>query len=163
MGLDQIAYAVVRTRREGREEAWDARSSSPEQGPGPDDTEALIASWRKHNRLHGWMENLWESRGRPNWDGEKKPLGDFNNTPLELTWTDIEQLEAHVLNKELPETLGFFFGEDSFTDFESDEEDSDGAPPAKNSYYYKNADLIFIANARRALQEGKAVFYDSWW
>ena len=149
MGLDQFAYAVVRTPSEAGPSSF-----SPEDITAADVTEGLLASWRKHNRLHGWMENLWESRGRPNWDGEEKPLGDFNCIPLELTWTDIEQLEAHVLNKELPETVGFFFGEDSFT-----EED----PTAQNSYYYRNDDLIFIANARKALQEGKAVFYDSWW
>ncbi len=22
-----------------------------------------IGYWRKHNRLHGWMEHLWEKRG----------------------------------------------------------------------------------------------------
>ena len=38
-----------------------------------------LAYWRKHNRLHGWMEELWESKGKP-YDGklEDNPLGDFN-------------------------------------------------------------------------------------
>ena len=140
MGLDQIAYATT---------------VDPE---GNESTVEQLASWRKHNRLHGWMEKLWESKGRPNWDGEESLLGDFNQIPLELTWTDLEQLEAHVLNKTLPQTEGFFFGGDSFKG-----EDADGNPPAKDGYYYKETDLVFIADARKALQEGQRVVYDSWW
>lgn len=178
MGLDQIAFATSRgpskegpsaTSTKGSEgkpgaEAWPA-SSIPPEDPRPDVfAEELLASWRKHNRLHGWMENLWESKGRPNWNGTADSLmGDFNCVPLELTWTDIEQLEAHVLNKTLPETEGFFFGEDSFEHFVTAKEDSGGNPPTEGGYYYKEDDVEFIANARKALQEGKRVFYDSWW
>ena len=25
-----------------------------------------LAYWRKHPNLHGWMEKLWESKGKPN-------------------------------------------------------------------------------------------------
>ena len=42
MGLDMYAYAK---NSNGEEES--------------------LADWRKHNRLHGWMEDLWEDKGRP--------------------------------------------------------------------------------------------------
>jgi hypothetical protein len=136
MGLDQYAYAVA---HEGAEQ---------EQ----------LTTWRKHNRLHGWMEQLWEDKGRPDWDSTEQPLGDFNCQPVELTDSDIEQLEAHIEGKSLPETGGFFFGDDSF-----EWADDEGNPPAQGDYYYKQDDVKFIRLARKALQEGKKVFYDSWW
>jgi len=137
MGLDQYAYASSEIRSEDREE---------------------LAYWRKHNRLQGWMESLWEDKGRPDYDSISNPLGDFNCQPVELTLSDIEQLEAHVENKALPETGGFFFGDDSF-----DWTDDDGNPPTEGDYYYKKDDLKFIQDARNAIQKGKKVYYDSWW
>jgi len=136
MGLDQYAYASSEINSEDREE---------------------IAYWRKHNRLQGWMEQLWEDKGRPHFNDIANPMGDFNCQPVELTLSDIEQLEAHVENKALPETGGFFFGNDSFA-----WTDDDGNEFAEG-YYYKEDDLKFIALAREALQKGKKVFYDSWW
>ena len=136
MGLDQYAYASSEIKSEDREE---------------------IGYWRKHNRLQGWMEQLWEDKGRPHFNDIENPLGDFNCQPVELSLADIEQLEAHVENKSLPETGGFFFGNDSFawTDDDGNE--------FTEGYYYKKTDLKFIALAREALQKGKKVFYDSWW
>jgi len=136
MGLDQYAYAK----------------------PSEDGEQEELFYWRKHNRLHGWMEQLWEDKGRPHFNDIENPLGDFNCQPVELTESDIEQLEAHVTNKALPETGGFFFGDDSF-----EWTDDDGNPPAEGDYYYKEDDVKFITLARKALQEGKKVFYDSWW
>ena len=129
MGLDQYAYAASEIKSEDREE---------------------LAYWRKHNRLQGWMEQLWEKKGRPHFNDIENPLGDFNCQPVELTLSDIEQLEAHVENKSLPETGGFFFGNDSYGDYEGE-------------YGYKETDLEFITLARESLQKGKKVFYDSWW
>lgn len=137
MGLDQYAYASTEIKSEDREE---------------------LSYWRKHNRLQGWMEQLWEDKGRPHFDSLTNPLGDFNCQPVELTLSDIEQLEAHVENKALPETGGFFFGNDSFS-----WEDEDGKPFEDGDYYHKEEDLKFISLARDALQRGKKVFYDSWW
>jgi hypothetical protein len=75
-------------------------------------------------------------------------MGDFNCEPVELTLSDIEQLEAHIENKSLPETGGFFFGSDSYEEYEE---------------YYKEDDLQFIEDALEALKEGKKIFYSSWW
>jgi hypothetical protein len=120
MGLDQSAYA---TKGEQHED---------------------IATWRKHNRLQGWME--------------ANPMGDFNCIPLELTLEDIDSLEYAINNFELPETGGFFFGNDSY--FWTDEE---GNPYPDNHYYYKDNDLYFIRKARDLLDKGWKVFFDSWW
>ena len=134
MGLDQFAYA----------------------GVGDDKEE--IAYWRKHNRLHGWMEQLWNDKGRPNAPEEESPMGNFNCIPVCLTLSDLEQLEAHIVDKKLPETGGFFFGNDSY-----DWDDENGRPFEEGDYHYKETDLEFIENARKAIEEGKEVYYDSWW
>ena len=134
MGLDQWAYA----------------------GIGDDKEE--IAYWRKHNRLHGWMQDLWTDKEKPNSPKEESPMGDFNCIPVRLTLSDLEQLEAHIVDKKLPETGGFFFGHDSF-----DWEDEDGNPFPKGDYFHKKTDLKFIKDARKAIAEGKEVYYDSWW
>jgi hypothetical protein len=136
MGLDMYAYAK---NSNGEEES--------------------LADWRKHNRLHGWMEDLWEDKGKP-FDGklEENPMGDFNCVPVELTLEDLDQLEADINEKVLPETGGFFFGNDSFS-----WEDDDGKTFEGNNYYHKETDLQFIEDARKAISNGKKVFYNSWW
>ena len=139
MGLDQYAYA-----REAGEDS---------------DSNVEISYWRKHNRLHGYMEQLWRDKGKPNApeDGEN-PMGDFNWIPVRLTLSDLEKLEAHIHNKVLPETGGFFFGDDSYS-----WDNEDGKPFEEGDYYYKQTDLEFIELARKAIEEGKEVYYDSWW
>ena len=136
MGLDQYAYATPQETEEQEE----------------------LAYWRKHNRLQGWMEDLWNDKGRPNAETENNPMGDFNCVPVELTLSDIEQLEAHVANKALPETGGFFFGDDSFG-----WTNEDGNEFADGDYYYKETDLKFIGDARKAIKDGKKVFYNCWY
>jgi|TARA_R110002124_G_scaffold113111_5_gene267378 hypothetical protein len=69
---------------------------------------------------------------------------EFNCIDLEITEDDIDELEEAVNAGDLPATKGFFFGDDS-------------------SKYYKEADLEFCANARKALEDGQEVFYSSWW
>jgi hypothetical protein len=94
-----------------------------------------LAYWRKHPNLHGWMRQLWESKGN---------AGEFNGDELELTWQDIDLLEAAIKNKELPGTSGFFFGNDA------------------DDHYYE-ADLRFVRAARAELFLGLRVFYNSSW
>jgi hypothetical protein len=123
MGLDQFAYAV------------DKNNNKTE-----------ICYWRKHPNLQGWMENLWESKGRPNANEDKDMAGlsDFNCVPVELTKEDLDSLEQALESNNLPETTGFFFGSDS--------DDS-----------YRQQDVEFIQAARNALDNGQTVVYDSWW
>ena len=139
MGLDQYAY-----RRLPHEDS---------------DDNITITEWRKHNRLQGWMEQLWEDKGRPNFtEADSQAMGDFNCVELEITLSDLEQLEAHIENKSLPETGGFFFGNDSFS--WTDENDK---PFEDGDYYYKETDLEFIREAREAIADGQKVYYNCWW
>ena len=94
-----------------------------------------IAYWRKHPNLHGWMFNLWQSRGND---------GDFNGDELELTLQDLDDLQIAVMSGNLPPTQGFFFGNSA-------------------DLQYLNADLEFITKARQAINEGLRVFYNSSW
>ena len=94
-----------------------------------------IAYWRKHPNLHGWMFNLWQSKGNE---------GDFNGDELELTWDDLEQLEQDIRNKNLPSTTGFFFGNDA-------------------DDHYREHDLKFVREAKAEAFLGLKVFYNSSW
>ena len=93
-----------------------------------------IAYWRKHPDLHGWMENLYREKG-----GREQS---FNGDLVVLTLADLDRLEEDILRKNLPKTTGFFFGE---------------------SREISLNDLEFILEARKAIQEGDTVFYDSSW
>ena len=135
MGLDQYAYA--------------------EDGENQEE----LAYWRKHNRLQGWMEELWHDKGKPNQaEEEMNPMGSFNCIPLQITLSDLEQLEAHIVDKKLPETAGFFFGDDSYDWLDENENPFD-----EGDYYYKETDLKFIEDARKAIDDGKKVYYNCWW
>lgn len=94
-----------------------------------------LATWRKHPNLQGWMQELYYEKG-----GE----GEFNCVDVELTFEDLDALEATLDEDELPETVGFFFG--------SNADD-----------HYAEADREFIVQARAALKKGYKVFYSSWW
>ena len=96
-----------------------------------------IAYWRKHNALDGWMQNLWAEVG----DGTQ-----LNGQHVPVDEEDIGMLEMVVERDMLPETHGFFFGEDS----RSNEE-------------HKKTTLAFIEDAKKALSEGKEIFYQNSW
>lgn len=100
----------------------------------PDDASQLHY-WRKHPNLHGWMERLYREKG-----GKQDT---FNCVSVALDADDIHQLEIDIEAGNLPPTSGFFFGASDGT--ESDD------------------DLAFVAKARAAIEEGKTVFYSSWW
>ncbi len=123
MGLDQ--YAVARRGEPVKKE--DGTLEYPEK--------IEIAYWRKHPNLEGWMSNLYYEKGGKD---------EFNCQEVELTLEDLDNLEKSIQLKNLPETSGFFFGN------ESDDE-------------YKEQDLEFVENARNAIEEGYTVVYTSWW
>ena len=122
MGLDQYAYC--RAKKKGS--YGDSRE---------------IAYWRKHPNLQGWMEQLWIKRN-PDYNPEGNNM--FNGVELELTWEDLAELERAVTHDQLPQTKGFFFGEDS-------------------DDYYKQSVLEFVRNARAEIFLGLKVFYNSSW
>ena len=123
MGLDQYAKVV---KREYNNETLTETITKTE-----------ICYWRKHNALHGWMENLYESKGG---DGE------FNCVNLNLTSEDLKELEEDVVDKDLPETKGFFFGEDT-----------------RECDHQKLQTLKFLSKAKKALNEGNEIEYSAWY
>lgn len=92
--------------------------------------------WRKHHDLHGWMEALYRSKGGTE---------EFNCEPVELTEEDLNNLATAIEQGHLPPTTGFFFGNN---------------PPDADS---NSEDMDFIQKARKALDSGMKVYYDSWW
>jgi len=147
MGLDQYAYVAAKSGQrdefyEGAEFNSDTREFENKTTTKPRE----IMYWRKHPNLHGWMEQLWESKGRPG-SAPDSPFGDgtmFNGVELELTAEDLDALERAVTHGQLPSTQGFFFGNDA-------------------DDVYREQDLDFIKNARAELFFGLKVFYNSSW
>jgi len=131
-------YAYSANRAGARQDYWDGYDFEAKKSNCPEPME--LAYWRKHPNLHGWMERLWESKGCPGDNAEKM----FNGVELELTWEDLNALEQDILNQELPDTQGFFFGDAS-------------------DDYYREQDLEFIRKARADLFLGLRVFYNSSW
>ena len=126
MGLDQYAY-TGKTRET------------------KDETDYVeIAYWRKHNRLEGFMKNIWIEQGCPG--ASKEYPDEFNCIMIELSPADIDRLFLDTVNDTLPETQGSFFGSDS-----------------KICDYKKDITLKFISLARDAFNEGLRVFYSSSW
>lgn len=139
MGLDQYAYVAMKERQQ--DEFWENAEKDPVTGDWINaqvEKPRELMYWRKHPNLQGWMRELWARKCQP----EDDPM--FNGVELELTWEDLDELEAAVQNGLLPPTNGFFFGDDS------DE-------------YYKEQDLEFIKRARAELFMGLRVFYNSSW
>ena len=123
MGLDQ--YATARRGESVKDE--DGYISYPDS--------MELCYWRKHPSLQGYMENLWFEKGNE---------GEFNCVDLELTLDDLDNMEETLDENALPETQGFFFGENS------DE-------------HYAEQDREFIREARAAIKQGYTVVYSSWW
>jgi len=93
------------------------------------------------------MEELWIEKGTPGLkpsDTGSMFGSDFNCVDLELTLEDINTFEEGLDSVGLPETTGFFFGEDA------DE-------------HYAEQDREFIVAARNAIKDGYTVVYSSWW
>ena len=127
MGLDQYAYAVMpHPNNTDLSYVW-----THEQF---EDKVFLIAQWRKHPNIQGWMEKLYESKG-----GE----GVFNCQPVRVTFQDLVNLRHAVINEKLPVTQGFFFGESLPED--------------------REIDLKFIDDAMKAIGQDMEIYYDSWW
>ena len=123
MGLDQYATArkgEARTDDEGYTYYEDSKE---------------LAYWRKHPSLQGWMEDLWIEKGNS---------GEFNCVDVELTLGDLDSMEEALDENALPETVCFFFCENS-------------------EEHYAEQDREFIREARAAIKQGYKVVYSSWW
>ena len=139
MGLDMYAYSA--NKAGAQTEYWDSGEFVGEEFKSTCTKPKEIMYWRKHPNLHGWMENLWQRKGRPGAESDSEM---FNGIELELTWEDLMELEYDIAHKALPSTTGFFFGDDS-------------------DAYYKKQDQEFIKEAKADLLCGLKVFYNSSW
>jgi hypothetical protein len=68
-----------------------------------------------------------------------------NKVEVRLTMEDLQRLAVDVTKGRLPETTGFFFGDN---------------PPDPDSVAQ---DMEFIGKAMAVVAVGDAVYYDSWW
>ena len=139
MGLDMYAYVAAKAGQQ-REFYDGCELQNDGDYTNPKVTQPReIAYWRKHPNLHGWMEQLWNSRNGSHQDGNT-----FNGIELELTWEDLDCLEETIKTNGLPSTTGFFFGH-----------------PADD--HYQAQDLEFIKSAKTEIFCGLKVFYNSSW
>jgi hypothetical protein len=153
MGLDMYAYVAAKAGAQADYDegmAWDKEKGAMVN---PSVTEPReIAYWRKHPNLHGWMQRLWVRktnerlgpRDKSGWWTDPDRAGEFNGVELELTWDDLEQLEQDIRDKNLPNTTGFFFGNDA-------------------DDHYREHDLKFVREAKAEAFLGLKVFYNSSW
>ncbi len=124
MGLDMYAFS---TKAKPKTEVdFSTTNFQPEE----------VHYWRKHPNLHGWMHELYLSKG-----GDKHT--DFNGDCVVLTESDLDELEDDIKDGSLPDTSGFFFGQTNGDEVQDD--------------------LDFVSKAREAIKEGKIVYYTSWW
>lgn len=94
--------------------------------------------WRKHNALHSWMENLYQAKGGT--------AESFNCIPLRLTEEDLLELIEDAKAHKLQSATGFFWG----SQYDYNEE-------------IANEDIEFAHKALAKIDQGFAVYYDSWW
>lgn len=104
-----------------------------------------IAYWRKHNFLQGWMEKRWRDSG-----GE----GQFNCVVVDLILEDLDALEKDVLASNLPETCASSVGPVWWLRAWGD---------SRYKEYWRDRDLMFIEEGRKALKEGCRLEYSSCW
>lgn len=125
MGLDMFAYKVPKDKIKKEVDFILKENAGAEE----------LHYWRKHPNLHGWMEELYHSKG-----GKSDT---FNTDNLQLTEEDLDNLEVAIKSGGLPDTGGFFFGTTDGTE--------------------KDDDLSFVKDARDAISHGYDVYYSSWW
>lgn len=147
MGLDQYAYAVLPHGNNTPTSIWwHTEQGAVERKELEANGIAVvseIAYWRKHPDLQGWMEQLWRLKVSMADPSSTFGWQDFNCTPVQVTFQDLQDLQAAVEAANLPVTNGFFFGQS----YPEDKED----------------DLAFIAKAKEAMAQDMLVYYDSWW
>ena len=91
--------------------------------------------WRKFYGLQVWMENLYREKG-----GKKI----FNCVPLRLTEQDLDRLDRDSDEDD-------FYAERYLETLKEEKE------------YEVSRLKVFIKDAKQAINEGYAVYYDSWW
>lgn len=103
-----------------------------------EDAKEELQYWRKHNALHSWMENLYQAKGGT--------AESFNCIPLRLTKEDLLELIEDAKAHKLECASGFFWG-----------------GPYDYNNEIANEDIEFAQKALAKIDQGFAVYYDSWW
>ena len=133
MGLDQYAY--IAKKSEKIKNIYGNTDEDDEECPFIVNDE--LAYWRKAYSLHRWMYALAVKKG---FKGTKE---DFNCVMVRLEEEDIENLREEIKNRRFTEAVH---------DWDKDVFEMN-----------KRYDERFCDEAERALEEGFAVYYDSWW
>jgi hypothetical protein len=135
--IDKTQDEVEAMTEEAREAYLQERSVADEKAKAEGLINPDFAYWRKFNHLHGWMEQLYLSKG-----GKQ----DFNCTNVRLDLANLTMLKMLAENKMLKPTPGFFFG--SYEPFDNED---------------RQEVLDFVTRAQDALLAGMTPFYDCWW
>ena len=91
----------------------------------------------KNYQLHDCSEKLWEKR-KENTDSSK-----FNCVKIRLYKEDIEELEKAINSWEIDDSEPFSY--------------------SKYMSHMREHDLRFCHEAKEAIEDGYAIYYDSWW
>jgi len=138
VGFNDLEEDVVNAMDEpARKDYWTAYHKANDKAKTTGVFDPDFGYWRKFNALHGWMEQLYRSKG-----GQDE---DFNCCTVRIEPEDLDALMDLAERNKLEPTQGFFFGEQTI-----DEDDI----ASIFSFAYK---------AKAAFAKDMAVFYDSWW
>jgi hypothetical protein len=130
MGLDMNLYSVPHK---------DTNTRTDQTFNGLDELEVSdLGYWRKANHIHGWMEELYRSKGGTQTD--------FNCVTVQLTKEDLTELLYLVTANKLKPVSGFYFG-------------GNNIPEGLDTHTIR-----IIVNALDAIVlDKKDVYYSAWW
>ena len=138
MGLDQYVYKLNKDEVIITEDLLITECALPKEE---------IFYWRKFPSLQGWMNSLYFYRG-----GSEM----FNNVPLLLEREDLLRFQSDFESGLLPQTSGFFFGND-LNLLSSDKHERE---LAKNRYVYTQE---FVKTSLKLIDKHYLIVYDSSW
>jgi hypothetical protein len=95
-----------------------------------------MAYWREFNHLHEFFEGLYYEKGG---------LQEFNCRTVRVDYDDLDDLEERLKNNLLETSWGFLWDDEVIA--KEDVEDT----------------FTFIERARKFLNQGYVILYDSWW
>lgn len=135
MSLQQYAYRVKmqNVKNDFIFKCSEYRNESGVDGLGND---MRFDYWRKFSALDDWMRGVYLDKGGTD---------NFNLHPVRLTEKDLDNLYVAV------QSLDFYKGRYNYNE-----------PQRKKEEEYDHL-MKFITKARRAIDEGDAVYYDNWW
>ena len=185
MGLDQYAYVV-------KPNPLNTDFSCEEFDEDGDEASKLLAEWRKHPNLEGWMEKLFNDKANAQgFVGKTELNSNITVTPIgEIDKADDSVVSQSVSMEEMKKKIEdakaladvvqmskrrlFNCQPVRLTTGDLDQLEmhvKNGTLPSTEGFffgddsddYYKANDLEFIRRARLAINAGLEVYYSSWW